>query len=209
MADIFEFRGVDNLVYAKLISDSNGAAGGLMYGDVKPLSPVAEIGRTTETSSESHYYDNKPMIVISSTGSDELSLTVAPLGIATLADITGYTFDEETGTMIEGERKEEYFALGYRTKGTDGKYRYVWRFKGRFNIPDETSATEDDGTTTNNTQLTWTGISTTHTFEKTGASARAIVCDERQDKLNLSVFTFLTDVITPDTLDTLKKTTGE
>lgn len=205
MTDVFEFRGVDNLVYAEVTSDSNSSPSGLTFGAVKPLSPVAEIGRTTSTSSESHYYDNKPMVVISSTGADELTLTVAPLDIATQADICGYTYDETTGSMIEGERKEKYFAIGYRTKGTDGKYRYVWRYKGKFNIPDETSATEDDGTTTNNMSLTWTGICTTHTFKKTGESAKALVCDERMGKLNLSVSTFLTEVITPDDVDELIK----
>ena len=53
--------------------------------------------------------------------------------------------------------------------------------------------------------LTWTGICTTHTFKKTGESAKALICDERMDKLNLAVSTFLTEVITPDTVETLKK----
>lgn len=192
---VYEFRGVRDLVFAEVLSDTEEE---YLTGQVYKLSPVAEIGRTTETSSEAHYYDNKPLIVITSTGSDELTLTVAPLDLKTYGMITGQTFDEELGALIEGERANKYFAIGYITKGTDGKERYVWRYKGMFNIPDETNSTENDGTDTTNTELTWTGISTVHKFEKWGQSAKALVCDERYDNIDFS--TFFDIVNTPDTL---------
>lgn len=192
---VFEFRGVDNLVYAKVEEDSTA---NFTTGEVKSLSPVAEIGKTTEVSSSTSYYDNQPMIVINSTGSDTLTITCAPLQLETLADITGQTYDAEKGAMVEGDRGSDYYAIGYRTKGTDGKYRYVWRFKGQFGIPDETNQTENNGTDTTNTTLTYTGINTTHKFTDTGKTAKALVVDERYDKADLS--TFFEEVTTPDTL---------
>lgn len=200
--EIFEFRGVDKLMFAKVISDTKD---GYTTGEVKWLSPVAEVGRTTSSSSEAHYYDNKPMIIINSVGSDELKLTVAPLDLETYAEITGQIFDPTTGALIEGNRNNDYYAIGYRTKGTDGKYRYVWRYKGQFSIPDETSDTEDDGTDTNNTELTWTGVETVFEFEKGDPvnnkrkSAKAIICDERYDAVDFE--TFFDIVNTPDTLN--------
>ena len=194
MAEVFEFRGVDNLVFAEVTSDN---AEGYEAGEVKPLSPVAEIGKTVETSSEAKFYDNKAMLTINSEGADEISLTVAPLDIEVLAEICGKTYDETTGMMVDGERQNKYFAIGYRTKGTDGGYRYVWRLKGTFNIPDETVATENDGTDSNNQELTFTGISTTHAFTK-GGSCKGIVVDARKDKVDVS--TFFETVQTPDTV---------
>lgn len=191
--EVFEFRGVDNLVYAEVLTDTKDT---IEFGLVKSLSPVAEIGRTTESSSESHYYDNQPMIVIDSTGADTLTLTVAPLDLPTLADITGQDYDAELGALIEGERASKYFAIGYRTKGTDGKYRYVWRYKGKFGIPDETNATENDGTDTNNTQLTWVGVNTKYKFNRTHKTAKSMICDERLATVDFD--TFFDEVHTPD-----------
>ena len=194
MAEVFEFRGVDNLVFAEVTSDN---AEGYVTGDVKPLSPVAEIGKTVETSSEAKYYDNKAMLTINSEGADEISLTVAPLDIEVLAEICGKYYDATTGMMVDGERQNKYFAIGYRTKGTDGAYRYVWRLKGTFNIPDETVATENDGTDSNNQELTFTGISTTYAFTKGGA-CKGIVVDGRKAKADVS--TFFETVQTPDSV---------
>lgn len=191
----YEFRGVRDLVFAEVLTDTEEE---YTTGEVYKLSPVAKVARTTENSSDAHYYDNQPLIVITSTGKDELSLTVAPMDLQTYAMVTGQFFDESTGSLIESERENKYFAIGYITKGTDGKERYVWRLKGMFSIPDEENDTEDDGTDTTNTEITWTGISTVHKFAKTGKSAKAIVCDERYDAVDLT--DFFEKVSTPDTL---------
>lgn len=195
MAEIFEYRGVEGLVYAKVTKDD---ADEYTTGAVKELAGVAEIGRTTETSNEAHYYDNVPAIVISSTGSDEVTCTVSAIPLDVLADITGQAYDSTTGAFIEGEREVSYFALGYKTKKTNGKEVYVWRYKGTFNIPDSTHATEDDGTDANGQEITFTGISTTHKFTKTGKRAKAMNVDLEQDLANVS--TFFDTVTTPDTL---------
>lgn len=195
---VFEFRGVDNLVFAEVLTDDNAADGGYTTGDVKSLSPVATISKEVETSSETHYYDNLPLIVINSEGADTITLTVAPLTLETLCEITGKDFDAETGMMIDGETTPKYFAIGYRTKGTDGKYRYVWRLKGQFAVPSEENNTEDSGVSTTNTQLTFTGISTTHKFEKKNKPAKGIIVDERYDKVDFS--TFFDEVQTPDSV---------
>ena len=52
MSEVFKFRGVEGLVYAKITTDNNEAeGGGYVTGPVKPLSPVGEIGKSTESDS--------------------------------------------------------------------------------------------------------------------------------------------------------------
>lgn len=194
-SEIFEYRGCDNLVYAEVITDTEEK---YETGEVKPLAGIAEISKKTETSNAPHYYNNVPAIVISSTGSDEITLNVSALTLETLGDITGQKFDVDTGALIEGERKVKYFAVGYVTKKTNGDEVYVWRYKGTFSIPDSNHITEDEGTEANGQELAYTGISTTHKFTKTGARARAINVDLGADKADVSAF--FDTVTTPDTL---------
>ena len=201
MAEIFEYRGVEGLVYAEVTADDDES---YTTGTVKQLAGVAEIGRTTETSSEPHYYDNVPAVVVSSTGSDEVTCTVSAIPLEVLAEITGQQYDSNLGVLIEGERETKYFALGYKAKKTNGKEVYVWRYKGQFSIPDSTHATEDDGTDANGQEITYTGISTTRKFTKTGKRAKAMNVDLEADKANVS--TFFDTVTTPDTLTA--KSTG-
>ena len=180
-----EFRGTDNLVYAEVTGDD---VNGYTTGTVKVLAPVAEISKTVETASDTKYYDNHPALTIIAEGADTITLTIPALDLKTLAAITGKNYDETTGAFMDGSRTPKYFALGYRLRLTDGTYRYVWRYKGSFGIPDETSQTENAGTDSNNQQLTYTGIATMHQFTKTGSSEKALVVDERDTDVNLSTF---------------------
>lgn len=193
--EIYEYRGVEGLVAAELIKDD---ADNLEYGKVFDIAGVAEIGRTTENSSETHYYDNIPAVVISSTGADTVTCSVSAIPLDVLAKITGQGYDETLGTFIEGQRDVKYFALGYKTKKTNGKEVYVWRFKGQFSIPDSTHSTENDGTDANGQEITFTGISTTHKFTKTGKPAKAINVDLEKDLADVS--TFFDQVTTIDDL---------
>lgn len=201
--EVFEFRGVSDLYIAEVTSDNAEK-----YECETPiyLSPVAEIGKTTESSSEAHYYDNKAMIVVNSESADTISITMAPPELEKLAKIIGKSFDETTGMLVDGERKNTYFAIMYRTKGTDGEYRYVSRLKGTFSIPEETNATENDGTDTTNTSIEFTGIFTTHEFvkgKKVGTewvkgAAKGVVVDTRYALADVSKF--FEAVQTPDTV---------
>lgn len=198
MGKIFEYRGVSDVVYAEVTKDDNETSGGYVTGEVKTLAPVAEIGKTTESSSEAHYYDNQPLIVVDSTGADEVTLTLAGIPLEVVADVTGQYYDKTLGAMVEGDRTPKYFALGYRTQKTDGTEMLVWRYKGTFSIPEQTSATTDDGTDGNGQELTYTGISTTHKFTKTGKGAKALVVDTGDGTADVSAF--FDTVTTPDSL---------
>lgn len=194
--EIYEYRGVENLVCAEVLKDDSDA---YETGEVFDIAGVAELGRTTENSSETHYYDNQPAIVIDSVGADTVTCTVSAIPLDVLAKITGQTYDEETGTFIEGQRDSKYFALGYKTKKTNGNEVYVWRYKGKFSIPDSTHTTETDGTDANGQEVVFTGINTTHKFTKTGKSAKAINVDVALGKADVT--TFFTKVTTIDDLE--------
>jgi phi13 family phage major tail protein len=193
--EIWEWRGVENLVCAEVTSDTKDA---YETGEVFDIAGVAELGRTTENSSETKYYDNVPALVIDSVGADTVTCSVSGIALDVLAKITGQHYDEDLGVLVEGEREAKYYALGYKTKKTNGNEVYVWRYKGKFSIPDSTHSTQTAGTEANGQEIVFTGISTTHKFTKTGKPAKAINVDVALDKADVT--SFFDTVTTIDTL---------
>lgn len=204
LQEIVEYRGVEGLVAAEVLTDDD--TNGYTTGDVFAIAGVAEISRTTDSSNEAHYYDNIPAVVVSNTAADEVTISASAIPFDVLATITGQNYDSETGSLIEGPRDVKYFALGYKTKKTNGDEVYVWRLKGNFNIPDQTNTTENDGTDASGQEIVFTGISTTHKFEKTGKGAKAINVDVAKDLADVTEF--FDEVTTPDTLQAKTPTTS-
>ena len=202
-ANIFEFRGVDKFYFAEVTKDDST---GYTCGTPVHI-PVQEVGKTTDSASEAHYYDNKAMIVVNSESADTINLVLAPPALQQLAQMIGKSFDATTGMMVDSPRQNKYFAIMYRTKGTDGHYRYVSRLKGQFSIPEETASTENDGTDTNNTSITFTGIYTEYEFTKgkydgsawEKAGAKGIIVDDRYDLADLD--DFFDEIQTPDSIE--------
>ena len=195
--DYQEYRGIRKLVAAEVLTDD---AEKFECGVPFEVAGVAELSRTTETSNESHYYDNVPAVVIDSTGADEVTITASVIPFEALAKLTGQTYDATKGMFVEGERQAKYFAIGYITEKTDGTEIFVWRLKGKFNIPDSTHATKDDGAEANGQELVFTGINTAHKFTALGnKTAKAVNVDA---KVNTGVKedTFFAEVQTPDTV---------
>lgn len=205
MAQIAEYRGCENLVFAKVIKDD---ADGITYGEVKRLAGLAEVGVTVEQSSETKHYDNAPSLVLKGVGAETRTFTIDHLPLALLAELTGQTIDEETGAILGGGDGVEnpYFAVGYITEITSGIKTYKWALKGTFAIPDETNATKDGGTTSNNMSLVYTGIATTHKFNKGGRKVYVALEDIKEDGTKLDLSTWFDEVQTPDTLSKFKPT---
>lgn len=192
-----DFRGVDNLVYALVTKDD---ADGYTTGNVQDLIPVAEISKSTEASSASKYYDNIPALVINSEGADEISITGAGIPLDVLATITGKEIDATSGAFIDGPGVPPYVAIGYKYGLTSGDTVIYWRLKGKFSIPEVSSATMDDGTDSSGQELTYTGVNTNHKFTSNGKTAKGVVIDSR-----FSTFTesnVFAQVVTPDNLET-------
>ena len=197
-----EFRGVKGLVVAEVLTDNESA---YTTSAVKPLAPVAEISKTVETATDTHYYDNYGAIIINTEGSDTVTFTIAVPNDETVAWILGKTYDETRKRYIDTPIVDRYFAVGYIIGeiGEGEDERYVWRFKGKFQPFEETSATADDGTDANNISLVFTGEYTAHSFANgkgTGIAAPAKAQYIRKSSEVASVSQYFATVATPDTV---------
>lgn len=197
-----EYRGCRGLVFAEIIKDD---ADGYQVGAVTPLAPVAEISKSTETSRDTHFYDNKGLIVVDSEAGDTVTFTVAIPSDEVYAKLTGRTYDETKKMLIECARADRYFAVGYILGeiGDGGDDSYVWRYKCKFGLPTETSATENNGTDANNISLECTGVYTEYEFENgkgTGVKGSAKAIRMRKKDNAITEAAFFATVITPDTV---------
>lgn len=192
---IVDHRGIRGLVAAEVLTDDEN---GITFGEVRPLCGTSSLSKTTETSSGTKYYDNRPAIVIKANGPDEVSVDGSAISEADQAWLMGETYDEAADMLVEGEPVQKYFAIGYITKKTDGTERFIWRLKGTFGYPEEEHNTEDDGTDSTGTTLVYTGINTQHKFEKTGKTAKAVNVGAAKYDEEL----FFAQVLTPDTANT-------
>ena len=195
MPKIYEYRGVEGLVAAPVTEDSNE---NFTTGTVIDIAGVSQISKETDSTNEAHYYDNVAAVVISSTGADTLTVDTSAIPDEVLAQITGQVYNAAKGLFVEQERTPGYWALGYRTKDTNGVERFVWRLKGTFNIPGETNQTENDGTDANGQELTYTGVSTIHKFTLTGKPAKAVTVDTSVNPVTAA--DYFGSVQTPDTI---------
>lgn len=192
---IVDWRGIRDVVAAKVLKDD---ADGITYDTPFSLCGTSSLSKSTETSTGTKYYDNVPAIGIRSVGADEVAIEASAIPEDVVAKIMGEYYDEETGMHVEGEPSEDYWALGYITKKTDGTEMYVWRLKGIFAYPEEEHNTEDDGTDSTGSSLTYTGINTQHKFTKTGKTAKAVNLPAA--KWSGTEEDFFSTVQTPDTI---------
>ena len=195
-----EFRGCDSFVAAKITKDDKT---GYTTGSVIEIAPIASVAKTSEVSSETHFYDNTGMIQIKAVGVDTVTFVVPAMFLEKLAIVTGAYIDPLTGAYMSGEDSDDEYAIGYRLKLTDGSYRYVWRLKGTFSgVPDENSNTESNSVDTQNQTVVFTGTKTIYAFSNGGAR-RDVVIDERDGKCDCT--NFFATVQTPDTISALVK----
>ncbi len=158
---IVEYRGIRGLVGAILKKDDGET---LTYGEVFKIAGVSELTKESSDSTETHYYDNKGAVVISAQGEDEVSVNVSAVPLNVIAKITGQTYDETTGALVEGPSNVPNMAIGYITTNTDGEDVFVWRLKGKFTRPGSTHKVVDKGTSADGQTLKYTGVATEKTF---------------------------------------------
>lgn len=205
MSDIFEFRGASDLVYAEVTADNEDT---YTTGTVKPLAGLAKVSKQTASSKNTKYYDNKPRLVITDDGEDTITLDVSALDLETYADITGQYYDSATGMLVETLRKSKTFALGYKTQNSNGDDIYVWRLKGSFDNPNEDHETRNGQANSNGQTLVYTGIYTTHKFDKISdftdddGSGKSVVVNVSKGLISdADIEAFFDEVQTPDSIN--------
>lgn len=198
---IVEYRGIRGLVGAILKQDDRET---LTYGEVFEIAGVSELTKNSSDNTDVHHYDNKGAVGLNVQGEDEVNVNVSAIPLKVIAKMTGQTYDEKTGALVEGPSNVPYMAIGYITTDTDGTDMYVWRLKGMFTRPGSTHKTIDKGTSADGQSLKYTGITTNKKFvsnKNQGGNATVVpaqTCGKTETEFFAAVQT-PDDIITAET----------
>lgn len=135
--------GCDNLVYALMKTEDTDSAAPV-YDTVVTAPGVMSLNINPNGATSTLFADDGPMETASTIGNIEVEIQKNELTTKNKADLLGHTIDANGGLCYAADDVPPYVAIGFRTLKSNGKYRYVWLYKGKFNEPEDANETKGD-----------------------------------------------------------------
>lgn len=153
--------GLKNVVLAPLTVDTEET---LTYGMLQAVAGAMEASITPDnTDPDIQYADDIEFDVLYADPSLSFKSKMADLPLAIQEMIFGNTIDDNGVLIRKASDKPPYFAIGFKSEKSNGKFRYIWLFKVRAKPVTENYATKEGGTITRQTgDVEWTAIKRTH-----------------------------------------------
>ena len=133
--------GVDMLYYAILTQDDSG---GVSYGTPVRIHNLTNVGLNFNAQFGTFFADDGPRATHSQIGEVDVNLTVGDLTGEQVAALIGANYNSGTGLVdyaVTASAPE--VAIGFRSKKSNGHYRYMWMLKGVFGVPDSEFQTQE------------------------------------------------------------------
>lgn len=145
--------GIRDFHIAPLTAGSDTASTEPQYTTSLKINGAISASSTVNASSESFYSDDVIEEVLSSVSSVTFEVEVSNLSIKERAALLG---QNTSGAMANGNKDDisPEVAVMFRSKKTDGTFRYVCLPKCKFSVPSESYATEADSVTAQTMTLT-------------------------------------------------------
>ena len=183
--------GLKNMVIAPLTVDTEET---LTYGDLQLVAGAIEATITPDNADpDIQYADDIEFDVLYPDPELTFTTKMADIPLAIQEMIFGNNIDDNGVLIRTSTDKPPYFAVGFKSEKSNGKFRFVWLYKVRAKPLTENYATKE-GTTINRQtgEVEWTAIKRTHD------SRYQAVADEGENGFTAAMGeTFLTNVYTP------------
>jgi phi13 family phage major tail protein len=134
--------GCDNLVYALLLTDP--VDGNPTYDDVVDAPGVMSLNINPNPSLGTLFSDDGPSETAATLGNVEVEIQKNALTTKQKSDLLGHQIDSNGGLVYGANDEPPWVAIGFRTLKSNGKYKYVWLYKGKFMEPEEANETKGD-----------------------------------------------------------------
>ena len=186
--------GLRDLYYALVTQDdaSAYAAGTPAY-----LAPAMAANQTPASNSKTQYADDGPFDTMSSEGETKIDLEATAIPLSIQAILLGKVYDAATGRMFDNGGTPPDVALSFRSKKSNGSYKYFQYLKGKFSAPGEEQASDTDTPDPKSTKITFTAVKTIYQFDlgDINDGAKRVLGDE--DDANFSGTTWFSAVQVP------------
>ena len=184
--------GLKDVVIAELTVDTETT---LTYGTLQKVAGAIEASVSPDNADpDVQYADDGEFDTLYADPEVAFKLKMADLPLVIQEKILHNVIDENGVLIRSAQDKPPYFAIGFKSEKSDGKYRYVWLYKCRAKPISETFATKEGKTVTRQTpEVEFTAIKRTHDGHWQA------VADEGENGFDATAAaTFLTSVYEPE-----------
>ena len=153
--------GLKNVVFAPLLTDTEE---GHSYGDLQLVAGAIEATVTPDNKDPDILYaDDIEFDTLYADPKISFKLKMADIPLTIQEMFFANTIDDNGVLIRTAQDKPPYFAIGFKSEKSDGKFRYVWLYKVRAKPLEEKFATkEGDKVTRQNPEVEFTAVKRTH-----------------------------------------------
>ena len=153
--------GLKNVVLSPLLTDTDE---GHTYGDLQLVAGAIEASVTPDNADpDIQYADDTEFDTLYADPEISFKLKMADIPIAIQEMIFANVVDDNGVLIRTAQDKPPYFAIGFKSEKSDGKFRYVWLYKVRAKPLTENFATKEGKTINRQTpEVEFTAIKRTH-----------------------------------------------
>ena len=153
--------GLKNMVLAPLTEDTEAA---LTYGPLQLVAGAIEASVTPENADpDVQFADDQEFDVLYPDPELSFKTKMADIPLSIQEQIFGNKIDDNGVLIRTANDKPPYFAVGFMSEKSNGKFRYVWLYKVRAKPITESYQTKEGGTVTRQTgEVEWVALKRTH-----------------------------------------------
>lgn len=199
-----QYRGCSKLVYAIVNENESGTT----YGEVKTLAPVKNVNVDLTSEKEDVYADNTLQQTTYGASTRVRTFDCTRIAPEVVAELLGHTTIAVGGTNAYATdpngSNRPYIAVGYALHDgdVDRPCELVWCFKGKVNSISQTSATIDNGTTSEGQSVEIEFVAPKDKFTTTN-KRNLDVAISFNEEATFEVEDWFKQVITPDNIATI------
>ena len=135
--------GVSNFHYA-IMTTEDTLTTPPTYDAVKSAPGIMSININPNASVDTLFADDGPFETATTIGQVEVEVQKNNLSTENKADLLGKTIDTKGGLISSSTDTPPWVAVGFRSLKSNGKYRYCWLYKGKFQDPEDNNETKGD-----------------------------------------------------------------